>query len=220
MRRYATILGILYTSLSLKAQVYSYNSQSGNETVTHRILIENDYLIETQFKSTNGAFILTRGGFFSNIDSDLVVDFEFNSNHKNDGLEKIRYSSKEQWVATPPAKQAFEGKWLMAGRVRDGIEQRRPINRSRKTMKLLQNGHFQWTAFDTENFAFYGCGGGTYVAQDGEYVEALEYFSRDDTKVGKSLNFKYELQKDDWFHQGFSSKGDPLHEIWTFRKND
>ena len=58
-------------------------------------------------------------------------------------------------------------------------------------MKLLLDGHFQWTAFDTASMRFMGSGGGTYTAQDGNYVETLEYFSRDNSKVGKVLPFEY-----------------------------
>jgi len=35
--------------------------------------------------------------------------------------------------------------------------------------------------------------------------------------VGISLEFEYAKKGIDWHHQGFSSKGDPLHEIWTYR---
>ena len=54
-----------------------------------------------------------------------------------------------------------DGKWLMAGRVKPEGEQRRDISRSRKTMKFLIDGFFQWTAFNTETFQFFGSGGGT-----------------------------------------------------------
>ena len=48
----------------------------------------------------------------------------------------------------------------MAGRVKPEGEQRRDLTRSRKTMKFLLDGYFQWTAFDTASMAFKGAGGG------------------------------------------------------------
>ena len=90
-------------------------------------------------------------------------------------------------------------------------------------MKFLINGYFQWIAFNTniETFQFSGSGGGKYITKDGKYIESIEYFSRDDTKVDRSLNleFDYELINKEWNHKGFSSKGDPLHEIWVVREN-
>ena len=34
----------------------------------------------------------------------------------------------------------------------------------------------------------------------------------------ESNEFDYEIIDGDWNHKGFSSKGDPLHEIWSQRK--
>ena len=84
-------------------------------------------------------------------------------------------------------------------------------------MKILVDGYFQWIAFNTNTFSFMGTGGGSYTAENGIYMENIDYFSRDNKKVGISLNFSYLLKGQDWHHKGFSSKGDPLHEIWTFR---
>ena len=50
----------------------------------------------------------------------------------------------------------------MAGRITDEGEKRRDISKPRKTMKFLKNGNFQWIAFNTETFQFFGSGGGTY----------------------------------------------------------
>ena len=65
----------------------------------------------------------------------------------------------------------------MVGRVRNGNEQRRNLDRPRKTMKFLINGYFQWIAFNTETFQFSGSGGGKYITKDGKYVKkALNIF--------------------------------------------
>ena len=105
----------------------------------------------------------------------------------------------------------------MAGRVTSDGEQRRDLTRSRKTMKFLIDGYFQWIAFDTSSFRFSGSGGGEYETIDGKYKEKISYFSRDNNRVGIELIFDYKLQGFDWYHKGLSSKGDPFHEIWTRR---
>ena len=49
------------------------------------------------------------------------------------------------------------------------------------------------------------------------YTENIEYFSRDNSRVGAKLKFDYKLKNEEWNHIGFSSKGDPMHEIWVKR---
>jgi hypothetical protein len=85
-------------------------------------------------------------------------------------------------------------------------------------MKILSGTRFQWIAYNTETKEFKGTGGGTYTTHDGEYTENIKFFSRDDTRVGASLKFNYELVDGHWHHSGLSSKGQPIHEIWSVRE--
>ena len=96
-------------------------------------------------------------------------------------------------------------------------EQRRDTSRPRKTMKFLLDGNFQWIAFNTATFQFFGSGGGYYTTDNGKYTEHIEYFSRDNSRVGAILPFDYSIKGTDWHHQGLSSKGNPIHEIWSMR---
>jgi hypothetical protein len=64
---------------------------------------------------------------------------------------------------------------------------------------------------------FFGTGGGAFTSDNGKYVENIEYFSRDDSRVGAKLKFDYETKKGDWHHTGRNSKGEPLYEIWSRR---
>ncbi|MCZ6521061.1 MAG: membrane or secreted protein, partial [Bacteroidetes bacterium] len=41
--------------------------------------------------------------------------------------------------------------------------------------------------------------------------------SRDNTRVGASLKFDYELKEKKWHHRGLNSKGSPIYEIWSLR---
>ena len=90
-------------------------------------------------------------------------------------------------------------------------------DRSRKTMKILSGTRFQWIAYDTESKEFKGTGGGTYTTTNGKYTEKIEFFSRDISRVGASLEFDFELKLGDWVHSGKTSKGDPLYEFWSLR---
>ena len=208
-----TLLIFTITTYS-QSDVYSYTEK---DTV-NRIIIDKNYFVMTSYKVYTNKFVKTIGGFYSENGSKLNVDLEFNSNYKNDSISKIKIEKKANWKKISLKENDLQGKWLMVGRVRNGNEQRRNLDRPRKTMKFLINGYFQWIAFNTETFQFSGSGGGKYITKDGKYIESIEYFSRDDSKVGLNLEFDYELINKEWNHKGFSSKGDPLHEIWVVRK--
>ena len=208
-----TIIIFTVTTYS-QSDVYSY-SENG---IINRIIIDNNYLVMTSYKVDSNKFIKTIGGFYNKKGNRFNMSLEFNSNFKNDSISKIEIEKKANWKKISLKKNDLQGKWLMVGRVRNGNEQRRNLDRPRKTMKFLINGYFQWIAFNTETFQFSGSGGGKYITKDGKYIESIEYFSRDDSKVGLNLEFDYELINKEWNHKGFSSKGDPLHEIWVKRR--
>ena len=217
MKRFLPLCLFLCYGFMLNGQVYTATDNYNN---THRYLIDENYFVETVYTSEDGTFVLTRGGFYNMIENQYQVRFEFNSNFAEDSLRVHKYQKDNNWKKISTTDQALEGKWLMAGRVKPEGEQRRDLNRSRKTMKLLLDGHFQWTAFDTASMRFMGSGGGTYTTTEKDYTETLEYFSRDKNKVGKVLPFNYTQKGDDWYHQGLNSKGAPLHEIWHKRPSE
>ena len=50
-------------------------------------------------------------------------------------------------------------------------------------------------------------------------MESIQYFSRDDSRVGAELDFNYEIKNKDWDHAALSSKGKPINEVWSIRDN-
>lgn len=200
------------------SQVYTFKSQDNGTIITHRILMDEEYFVETQYIEEPPQFLLTRGGFYELKDKQFMVNLEFNSKFEQDGMKQMNIeSSVKTWDKISKPQLELDGKWLMAGRVSNNKEQRRDITRPRKTMKFLKDGFFQWMAFNTETFQFFGSGGGYYSAEEERYTEHIEYFSRNNTSVGRVLPFEYFISGIDWHHQGFSSKGDPIHEIWSAR---
>jgi hypothetical protein len=99
----------------------------------------------------------------------------------------------------------------------DGNIQKRTPG-ARKTMKILSGSRFQWIAYNNETKEFIGTGGGTYTTKEGKYSETIEFFSRDNNRVGATLEFDFSLIEGDWRHSGKSSKGDPIDEIWSKRE--
>lgn len=206
-----------------------YTSESGDNIKTVVIFSEG-YQVVTNYHAESGKFISTNGGLwqlegntmtetieFDTKDPDRVgtqVNFEINITENSLKIVGHELALKRIDDGSPGALQ---GAWLMSGRIRDGKTQLRDTNRPRKTMKILSGTRFQWIAYNTETKQFMGTGGGTYTTIDGEYTESIEFFSRDDSRAGVSLKFDYELIDGKWHHKGFSSKGDPMHEIWSIR---
>lgn len=120
----------------------------------------------------------------------------------------------ETWEKISDSKDALTGNWVITGRKRDG-EIARSTPGARRTVKILSGGRFQWIAFNSETKEFSGTGGGTYTAIDGKYVENISFFSRDDSRVGASLGFDFQVIDGEWHHSGMSSTGSPIYEIWT-----
>ncbi|WP_040302487.1 hypothetical protein [Algoriphagus machipongonensis] len=120
----------------------------------------------------------------------------------------------EIWERISDEDNALSGNWVITGRKRNG-EISRSTPGARRTIKILGGGRFQWVAFNSETKEFSGTGGGVYTAENGKYVENITFFSRDDSRVGASLGFDFEVVDGEWHHSGLSSKGDPIYEIWT-----
>jgi len=225
------------------ASIFNINAQSiigaweGFQTIEngaqHRsVLIFSDgYQVITNYDAETGRFISTNGGTWK-LNGDVMTEqVEFDSKNPERVGEVITFKIllKDDKLGIVGSDQIMtridnglpgklHGAWLMSGRIRDGKTQQRDTSRPRKTMKILSGTRFQWIAYNTETKEFKGSGGGTYTTADGTYSENIEFFSRDDSKAGLSLNFDYELIDGHWHHSGSSSKGTPIHEIWSIRK--
>ena len=208
---------ILFSYYLSFAQVSSFKVEKNGKNITHRIIIDEEYLVETQFISDPTEFILTRGGFYTKNAGKYKIALEFNSNFENDSLREFELVEGKSWNKSYNRALDLNGKWLMAGRMTDMGVRRRDTSQPRKTMKILKDGYFQWIAFNTETFQFFGSGGGFYTAEKEIYTENIEFFSRNNNSVGRILPFKYAIKGSDWHHKGTNSKGDPMYEIWTNR---
>ncbi|MGN6419758.1 MAG: hypothetical protein ACTHMC_19805, partial [Pseudobacter sp.] len=122
--------------------------------------------------------------------------------------------SEQAWQRLDDGKAALAGNWRITEREQNGqMIAMKPG--PRKTLKILSGTRFQWAAINTETKEFFGTGGGTYSFADGKYTENIEFFSRDNSRVGASLSFNGKVDGKRWHHSGKSSKGDPISEIWS-----
>ena len=196
------------------------------------VTFTEEYQAAAWFDAETGAFVATNGGPWS-LDGNTMTEVpEYNTADTSkigkpvsfdiefDGADRMRIIGMETWATRVDRGEpgALAGAWLISGRMRNGKIQERSTDRPRKTMKILSGTRFQWVAYNVETKQFMGTGGGTYTTGDGKYTENVEFFSRDDNRVGASLEFNYELKEGKWHHSGKSSKGDPMYEVWSRRR--
>ncbi|MBT8305663.1 MAG: hypothetical protein KJN85_01870 [Maribacter sp.] len=215
----------------INPNVYTSKQEKDGKSVKHELKIDGDYLTHTVYEIKPAKFIKTLGGFYKIEDGAINVQLEFNSNFENDSITQLHYKfemgkdvlklhldDKLEFKAAKGLVQELDGKWLFGTRGPDKGQERRGDSRPRKTLKFLQNGRFQWIAYNTETMKFFGTGGGSFTSKDGVYQENIEFFSRDNSRVGAELKFEYGLKGNDWHHQGNNSKGEPMYEIWMRRQ--
>lgn len=205
---------LIYPSLNF-SQVYNVD----NEEDISRVILDNEYIVISKFKSDSGNFISTLGGYYQLNEGVYEINLEFNSNYEQDSIKSLSIAKTSKWKNISKENNTLNGKWVMSGRYNNGEFRTRNTALPRKTMKVLIDGFFQWIAFNTETFKFSGSGGGEYETVDGKYIEIIQYFSRDDSRVGAELDFNYEIKNKDWYHTGLSSKGKPINEVWSIRDN-
>ena len=202
------------------------NEAPNTETV---IIYSDSYFMFAQYH-TNGDFLNAGGGSYQLNGENYEQTLDFHTEdtslirqpqsftYQVEGEQLLLTDNEgngKTWMRIDASTTPLTGAWRFATRVdEDGNPGTRRGAGPRQTIKILSSNRFQWTAFNYETKEFSGTGGGTYTASDGKYTENIKFFSRDNDRVGQSLTFQFRRQGDDWFHQGQSSKGDPLHEVW------
>lgn len=228
-------LSLLFTGAIWTAQAQSspllgaWERQGGNSN--HQVLVLTDgYWSFTEYNVNQKNFVGTMGGSWSREDSKLSFVYEFSTfaevlhsqllpaNITELGPDQLKLGNTQWKRLDAGSPGRLQGAWLITGRERDG-DLTAMTPGARKTMKILSGTRFQWIAYNTETREFMGTGGGTYTTKDGRYTEYIDFFSRDNSRVGADLSFDFELKGDQWHHRGNSSKGDPIYEVWSLRSS-
>ena len=208
----------------------AWRSQQPNNSLAS-LIVADDYLMIASYSVLNRYFDRTEGGSFTMDGDKMTYLTEFNSDDtakinksvvytviRKDKVLTLRGEDKELvWMLVDDAENVpMAGTWHITGRAKEGTSEMMQIHQTgtRKTLKILSGTRFQWAAIDPAVKGFYGTGGGTYDIKNGKYTEQIEFFSRDNHRVGNDLTFDWALKDGNWDHAGKSSKGDPIHEIW------
>ena len=211
--------------------VFIATEEVDGKQITHEIKFAETYSMHTLYEADPPSFIKTLGGFHTVTPDSLFVELEFNSDYEKDSVATVQLAytfdgkslvfngnTKRTYTKMDSNEQDLDGAWMFGTRGPDTGQERRGDSRDRKTLKFLMDGKFQWIAYTVGTFKFSGTGGGSYTAKNGKYIEQIEFFSRDNSRVGASLDFMYEVDGDDWHHKGKNSRGEPMYEIWMRRQ--
>ena len=180
---------------------------------------------ENKFLGTCGGTWKVEGNVFVEVHDFNTMKAEIIGKELRNIIEirdgKLTFKMKqgdEEWTRIDdggPGK--LSGAWIITGRVNDG-QLRKMTPGARKTMKILSGTRFQWVAYNSVTKEFFGTGAGHYTTENGKYVETIDVFSRDNSRAGLKLEFNFSIKDGEWHHNGLSSKGEPVNEIWTKRE--
>ncbi|MEK6780838.1 MAG: membrane or secreted protein [Bacteroidota bacterium] len=233
--RFSILLSLfLLVNSACPAQIHTLIGawESGPDENHITMIVAEHYFSAAVYNKKNNTYMGTCGGAWRIEKNQFLEVHEFNT-MKPDwvGVEhrsEVMLKNDKLYFKTSERTEEFSmidngrpgellGAWLITGRMTDqGMEKRTPG--PRKTMKILSGTRFQWIAYNTETKEFFGTGGGSYTTEHGKYTENIEFFSRDNSRVGAKLQFDFSLVDGDWRHKGLSSKGDPIDEVWSKRE--
>ncbi|GAB3336752.1 hypothetical protein GCM10027299_47080 [Larkinella ripae] len=205
--------------------------ESGGPSVV--FILSDGYMMSTYYEPNK--YLQTQGGTYQTDGKQLKINLEFNSEDSTvvgtthtltiDSFKDNRLvvtgsdgTDTYERFDQPSTQTPLAGLWRITGRLGENGQVNAMQRGARKTLKLLTGTRFQWAAINPETKQFSGTGGGTYTFKDGKYTETIDFFSRDNSRVGRSLTFDGELKGNDWHHRGQSSTGGKVSEVWSREK--
>ncbi|WP_257656408.1 hypothetical protein [Parapedobacter lycopersici] len=210
----------------------AWHHQEGDKKQT--AVFVDGYLSHCTFDVKNKQFISTRGGTYTTDGDQLTVTWQYDTEKAASGVDAgawvnqsttFNYAAdntlttnlsgaQATWQRIDSDEGAMAGVWRITGRKQGEDMGQMPL-RDRRTLKIMSGTRFQWVAINVKTGEFSGTGGGTYTFQNGKYTEHIEFFSRDNNRVGASLSFDGKIENGQWHHSGRSSTGNPIYEIWS-----
>jgi len=223
----ASLLGFAQESLS-QVPKGAWKSQEPTVSASSLIVADN-YMSIASYSIGNKYFERAEGGPFTMSGDQMTYTPEFNSADTakigipvvftvtvKDDILTLRYEESMVWMRVDDAASvSMAGAWHITEKANDqGALVKIHEEGTRKTLKLLSATRFQWFAIDPAVKGFYATGGGTYSVKNGKYTENIQFFSKNNNRVGSSLKFDHKLENGRWEHSGKGSDGKPVHEIW------
>jgi hypothetical protein len=223
------IVLFLLLNIGANAQTLKGAWQNTDNETTTTIIATDNYLTVNVYDFRGKKFLESWGGkYIIGATNEAFIEIEFHSQNPaivnssqsyNINLKKknLGFNDKKFQKLDFAKENALSGLWRITARANEKGEMTEMKLGPRKTLKIMSGGYFQWFAINTQTREFSGTGGGRYTLFNGKYTENIEFFSRDNNRVGAELSFEAEVKDKEWIHSGKSSKGDPIKEIWTLQ---
>ncbi|MBG6234254.1 hypothetical protein IWX76_000809 [Pedobacter sp. CAN_A7] len=232
MKRFLGLFAMLCFVITSNAQAQSTTINGAWEfkdgATRHLLLVQDSIYFYTVHQDQE--FMMSQGGkvgisgdkltgtvWYNTADSlNVGQDFDFPFTLSGKQLSITAPEVQLNFTHVDEGKAPLAGVWRITGRMQDdgkigAIHQ----TGTRHTYKMLTGTKFQWVAIDPAKKQFSGTGGGSYTFKGGKYTENIEFFSRDNSRVGASLTFDGKLENGNWHHSGLSSKGAKIYEVWS-----
>jgi hypothetical protein len=195
-------------------------------------LFSNSYFTYSAYDQVSGEFIEARGGTYTLTNLSYKEHLDIDSNEPQHSGKTLNYHNsldgksltllnlmtgdEQVWEKFDDAdnyEMAFC--WRIHKKKDEGDTDWRTIEyRPRKTLKMITNNRYQVLALNSETGQFVGSSGGRWTGEDDTYIEHVEFFSKDQTNVGRSLKFKRAFVEGLWLHTGKTTKGEDMMEKW------
>lgn len=235
MRRLFVILSIICSVSFLHAQplegswkLISLNHENAIDREVIKIVVDGYFALGSK-RIDDNSFLGAAGGVYK-LNGDTLIekrDFDTYDESKINRVKRynltwidantIEIADHEHikvWKRLSGSDDQLSGNWVITGRQRNG-EMYTMTPGDRRTLKILNGDRFQWVAFNSATKTFMASGGGSYSAKDGVYTEHISFFSKDKSRAGDELEFKFEVMAGKWYHKGQSTKGQSIFEIWS-----
>lgn len=195
-------------------------------------LYSNSYFTYASYEKDSGEFLEAKGGTYAltnlsykehlEIDSNepansgTTIDYSITLNDKRMTVTNLTCGEIEVWQKFDEGdnyEMAFC--WRIHMKKDKGDADWRTIKYvPRKTLKMITNSRYQVLALNSETGKFVGSSGGTWSGKGDTYIENIEFFSKDQSNVGRSLEFRRIFQDGLWLHTGTTTKGESMEEKW------
>jgi hypothetical protein len=195
-------------------------------------LYSNSYFTYSAYDKATGEFFAAKGGLYNldhlSYEEHLEIDSEepkhsgttiiYKATIKDDSLfiTNLKTGEKQRWLKFDEADN-YEVSfcWRIHKKKDEGDESWRTIEYApRKTLKMVTNSRYQVLAFNSKTGKFVGSSGGHWTGSGDNYIENIEFFSKDQSNVGRSLKFKRTFEEGLWLHTGKTTKGEIMLEKW------
>ncbi|MGV3762454.1 hypothetical protein [Parapedobacter sp.] len=236
----SVLLSLLFTcAVFLRGEAHQSQALAGawhfqQGDVRQTAVFVDGYLSHSVFDVKNKKFISTRGGTYAVENGRLTITWQYDTEKAADEQPNDAWigttstfdisvgnklttnlsGSRVSWERSDANEGPMAGVWRITGRKQGEDISQMPLH-DRRTLKILSGQRFQWVAINIKTGEFSGTGGGSYTFENGKYTENIEFFSRDNERVGASLTFDGEIRNGAWHHSGLSSTGNPIYEIWN-----